>query len=179
MTKNVKNLRITRRFFLQVLSLTILLAIFLFPQKVSAQAKANFGGTWAFNETKSNLGESGARRLAKQLTIKQEGNNLSVDRLRANQDGEESTVTSKYTLDGKECLNTMTMGDNSFTSKSNLTWSGDGKALTIATSVDRNGTARKSSEVWKLTDAKTLSIASTSTNREGAEVKATIVYDKK
>lgn len=180
MTKNVNNFRVTRRFFLRLISLSILLAFFLFPLKVNAQGKANFGGTWAFNETKSSLGDAGGfRRPAKQLTIKQEGNNLSVDRLRADRDGNETTATSKYTLDGKECLNTMTMGDNSVTTKSNLTWSADSKALTLATSSDRNGTVRKSSEVWKLTDAKTLSVLSTSTNRDGDEVKSTIVYDKK
>jgi hypothetical protein len=179
MTKNVQNFRITRRFFLQVISLTILLAVFLFPQKVNAQAKANFGGTWAFNETKSVLGDAGGfRRPAKQLTVKQEGNNLTVDRLRE-RNGEETTVTSKYTLDGKECSNTMSRGGNEITSKSILTWSADGKALTIATSMDFNGTPVKSSEVWKLTDAKTLSILSTGTNREGAETKTTGVYDKK
>jgi hypothetical protein len=177
MTKNVTNFRITRNNFLRLISLSIFLLIFLFPLKVNAQAKANYAGTWALNETKSNIGE--ARRPAKQLTVKQEGNNLTVDRLRAGRDGAETTVTSKYTLDGKECSNTMSMGGNDMTSKSILTWSADGKALTIATSMDFNGTVRKSSEVWKLTDAKTLSVNSTSTNRDGAEVKATIVYDKK
>jgi hypothetical protein len=176
MTKNVKNFRITRGNFLRLISLTILLAFFLFPLRVNAQGKANFAGTWALNETKSVIGE--ARRPAKQLTNKQEGNNLTVDRLRE-RNGETTTITAKYTLDGKECSNTMSMGGNDVTSKSILTWSADGKALTIATSTDFNGNTRKSSEVWKLTDAKTLSIASTSTNRDGAEVKATFVYDKK
>jgi hypothetical protein len=182
MTKNVANFRITRSNVLRLISLTIFLAIFLFPLKVNAQgAKANFAGTWAINETKSKLGEAGGfRRPAKQLTVKQEGNNLSVERIRVNRDGQDTPpVTSKYTLDGKECSNTMSMGGNDMTSKSILTWSADGKALTIATSMDFNGTVRKSSEVWKLTDAKTLSVNSTSTNRDGAEVKATIVYDKK
>ena len=180
MTKKIKNVRITRGSFLRLISLTILLVFFLFPLKVNAQGKANFAGTWSFNETKSALGDAGGfRRPAKQLTVKQEGNALTVDRLRANRDGEESTQTSKYTLDGKECSNTMSMGGNEVTSKSILTWSADGKALTIAASTDYNGTTRKSTEVWKLTDAKTLSVASTSTNRDGAEVKATIVYDKK
>ncbi len=180
MTKNVKKFRITRNNFLRLISLTILLAFFLLPSTVKAQAKANFGGTWAFNESKSTVGDAGGfRRPAKQITVKQERNNLNADRLVANRDGEESTQTSKYTLDGKECSNTRSMGGNDIVSKSILTWSADGKALTIASSTDFNGNVRKATEVWKLTDAKTLSIASTSTNRDGQEVKSTLVYDKK
>ena len=107
--------------------------------------------------------------------------NLSkkFDRLVTNRDGEESTQSSKYTLDGKECSNTRSMGGNDIVMKSVLTWSSDGKALTIATSTDFNGNIRKSSEVWKLTDAKTLTIASASSDHDGNPVNATLVYDKK
>ena len=179
MTKNLNTFRIPRSNFLQLTSITIFLAFFLFPSNINAQAKANFGGTWAFNESKSNVGDAGGfRRPSKQITVKQEGNNLNVDRLGTNRDGEETTISSKYTLDGKECSNTRSMGGNEIIMKSILTWSADGKALTIATTTDFNGNVRKSSEAWKLTDAKTLSIVST-TNRDGQEVKSTLVYDKK
>ena len=180
MTKNVNDFRIDCGFLLRLISLSVFLAFFLFPVEISAQGKSNFAGTWALNETKSKLGDAGGfRRPAKQLTVKQEGNNLSVDRVRTTRDGEDRTVASKYTLDGKECLNTMSMGDNSRTTKSNLTWSADGKVLTIASSMDFNGTPWKSSEIWTLTDAKTLSVLSKTTNRDGDPVETTIVYDKK
>jgi hypothetical protein len=179
MKRNFNNYRITRNNFLRLISITILLAFFLFPSNVNAQAKANFGGTWALNDSKSKVPEGGFRRPAKQITVKQEGNNLNVDRLVPNRDGGTDNQASKYTLDGKESSNTRSMGGNDIVAKSIVTWSADGKTLTIATTTDFNGNVRKSSEVWKLTDAKTLSIASASTDRDGNPVNATLVYDKK
>jgi Tol biopolymer transport system component len=84
----------------------------------------------------------------------------------------------KYTLDGKESINTSPRGD----SKSDAKWSADGKSLTIETSrtMNMNGESMtmKSTEVWTLTDAKTLTIAATRQGPNG-EVKTTMVYDKK
>jgi Tol biopolymer transport system component len=108
----------------------------------------------------------------------QEANLLTVVRTRTGQDGQPMTTTMKYTLDGKESINTSPRGD----SKSVATWSADGKTLTIVTSrtMDMNGqsTTMTSSEVWTLTDAKTLSVASTRQSPNG-EVKTLNVYDKK
>jgi len=88
----------------------------------------------------------------------QEANLLTVVRTRTGQDGQPSTTTMKYTLDGKESINTSPRGD----SKSVAKWSADGKTLTIETSrtMDMNGESRtmKSTEVWALTDAKTLTV---------------------
>jgi Tol biopolymer transport system component len=84
----------------------------------------------------------------------------------------------KYTLDGKESINTSPRGD----SKSVAKWSADGKSLTIETSrtMDMNGESitMKSTEVWTLTDAKTLTVVYTRQGPNG-EVKATMVYNKK
>ena len=88
------------------------------------------------------------------------------------------TVSSKYTLDGKESVNTTGRGE----SKSVATWSADGKSLTIVTtrSFERDGqtTQMKTSEVWSLTNPSTLSITTTRTTPNG-ERKSTMVYDKK
>ena len=93
-------------------------------------------------------------------------------------DGTERTTTSKYTLDGKESINTSRMGD----SKSFATWSSDGKKLTIITTrtMSRNGESMTmtSSEVWSLTDGKTLQIETTMSAPNG-ERKQTSVYNKK
>jgi Tol biopolymer transport system component len=108
----------------------------------------------------------------------QEANLLTVVRTRTGQDGQPITTTMKYTLDGKESLNTSPRGD----SKSVVKWSADGKTLTIETSrtMDMNGESRtmKSTEVWTLTDAKTLTVISTRQSPNG-EVKSNMVYDKK
>jgi len=179
MKKNVENLQITRNYFMQLIALTVMVALFILPVKMNAQgAKANFSGSWAFNESKSNLGEGRGFRSATQMTVTQDWNNLIVDRVRTNQNGEATTTTEKYTLDGKESVNTSGRGP----SKTVVTWSADGNSLNFAITrtFDRNGetTEMKSTEVWTLTDAKTLSVLSTFTMQDD-ERKTTLVYDKK
>jgi Tol biopolymer transport system component len=108
----------------------------------------------------------------------QEANLLTVVRTRTGQDGQPVTSTMKYTLDGKESINTSPRGD----SKSVAKWSADGKSLTIETSrtMDMNGESRtmKSTEIWMLTDAKTLTVNSTRQSPNG-DVKSNMVYEKK
>ena len=140
--------------------------------------KPNFSGTWGFNEDKSELGEGGFRGAAVKLMIKQEGNNMSIERVSQRRDGEEFTTTEKYTLDGKECENPA----RNTTRKSTVTWSEDSKSLTISSTMvfEREGQEMemKTSEVLSLTDdGKSLSINSTSMTPRG-EMKRTYVYDK-
>jgi Tol biopolymer transport system component len=152
---------------------------------VNAQAgKTNFAGTWTLNTEKStqpqaDQGGGGIMRMGGgNFVATQEANLLTVERTRTDQNGQSTTMTMKYTLDGKESINTSPRGD----SKSVAKWSADGKSLTIETSrtMDMNGESRtmKSTEVWTLTDAKTLTVASIRQGPNG-EVKATMVYDKK
>ena len=164
----------------KVLSATVILAFLCAPLSLNAQAgKANFAGKWAFNAQKSNLGESQGGRMmgGGNFTATQEANLLTVERTRTNQDGESVTTTSKYTLDGKESVNSTGRGE----SKSIATWSPDGKTLTIATtrSFERDGQTMefKSTEVWSLTSPNTLQIVNTMTTPNG-ERKTTMVYDK-
>ena len=87
-------------------------------------------------------------------------------------------TTSKYTLDGKESVNTMGMGE----SKSTATWSADGKSLTIVTkmSFERDGQSMEftTTEVWTLASPASLTVATTR-NTPNGEVKTKMVYDKK
>ena len=159
-----------------LLSLTMIMA-FIMPVISHAQ-KANFAGSWTMNESKSQMpqggggGGGGGMRGGREFTIAQEANLLT--RSSTGQDGTQRV--SKYTLDGKESVNTM--GDNE--SKSVATWSEDGKTLTIKTTMEFNGTARTTTAVWSMPDAKTLSIKTTSPGRDGgAERVMTMVYDKK
>jgi Tol biopolymer transport system component len=167
MKRNLSNL-------MRLLSLTVVLSL-IAPVMIYAQAgKANFAGTWAMNAEKSTLpqggGGGGGQRMGGNFTITQEANLLT--RTRTGQDGT-STVT-KYTLDGKESVNTTGGGE----SKSTANWSADGKTLTIVTKSNFNGNERTSTAVWSLIDAKTLSIVSTRQGQDG-EVKTAMVYDKK
>lgn len=185
MMKKVKTIQVA-------LSAMIMVAFLAMPFGLNAQAgKADFSGSWTMNAEKSTFGQGQGQPPQGQppqgqgqgqraggfgggnFTAKQEANLLAVDRVR-----NEQTVTSKYTLDGKESINTTARGD----SKSVATWSADGKTLTIATTrtVEREGqtTEMKTSEAWSLTDDKTLSIKTTR-NTQNGEAVTTMVYDKK
>ena len=158
---------------MKLLSLTVVLAL-IAPGMINAQTgKANFAGTWAMNAEKSTLpqgGGGGQRMGGTNFTVTQEANILT--QTRTSQDG--TTRITKYTLDGKESVNTTGGGE----SKSTANWSADGKTLTIVTKSNFNGNERTSTAVWSLIDAKTLSVVSTRQGQDG-EVKTTMVYDKK
>jgi len=179
MKKHVENLLISHSGILRIAAITLMISLFILPGKLNAQgAKPNFAGTWAFNESKSNLGDGGNFRTASQITVTQDGTTLTAARVRTNQDGEAMTTTEKFTLDGKESVNETGRGP----SKTIVTWAADGKTLNFAITrtFDMNGESMtmKSSEAWSLTDAKTLSILSI-TNFQDTERKTTLVYDKK
>lgn len=143
----------------------------------AADKKPNFSGTWNINNEKSVVGEGGHRWNASKLTVAQQGNKLSVERLIQRQDGE-STVKDTFTLDGKEC-------DNSSDNRrkiSHVNWLKDTSGITFTTksTFERDGNTMETNtvEIWKLTDkASVLSIDNTSTSPRG-ERKATYVYDK-
>ena len=162
---------------MQLLSLTIVMAL-VAPEMIHGQAgKANFSGTWAMNAEKSTLpqgggggGGGGQRMGGGNFTVAQEANLLT--QTRTGQDG--TARITKYTLDGKESVNTTGGGE----SKSTATWSADGKTLTVVTKSNFNGNERTSTAVWSMVDEKTLSIVSTRQGQNG-EVKTTMIYDKK
>ena len=164
-------------YLLRMLALTIVFCLFM-PVITGAQtAKVNFSGTWVLNEGKSNPGDNPRMGGGNFISV-QEGNLMSVERTRTNRDGETVTTTMKYTLDGKESINSSQRGD----SKSVAVWSADGKTLTISTArtFEMNGETvnMKTVEVWTLTDAGIITIQSTSSTPNG-ERKMTMVYDKK
>jgi hypothetical protein len=179
MKKIVKNLQINSSYFMRLISLTIMLAL-IAPVMINAQAgKVNFTGTWALNAEKSTQpqggGQGGGMRMGGgNFVAKQEANLLTVDRTRTNQNGEATTTTSKYTLDGKESINTTPRGE----SKSVATWSADGKTLNIATTRTTQNGEMKTTEAWTLTDANTITVVSKFTTPNG-DMTTTMVYDKK
>ena len=152
----------------------------LMIQAVSfAQSAANFSGLWAFNESKSNLGEGGMRMISQIVTITQNDNSFTIDRSFTGQDGEERKMSETYTLDGKESVNPAF----NTSKKSTATFAADKKSLTVSSVMifEMNGEKIeiKTVEIYKLADAdKTLSIDSQSTSSRG-ERKTSLVYDKK
>jgi Tol biopolymer transport system component len=183
MKRNIEKREVKGYAFMRLISLTVMLAL-ITPVIANAQAgKANFAGDWTLNAEKSTQpqggqGGGGMRMGGGNFVATQEANLLTVVRTRTGQDGQPTTTTMKYTLDGKESINTSPRGD----SKSVATWSADGKSLTIETSrtMDMNGESRtmKSTEVWVLTDAKTITVASTRQSPNG-DVKSNMIYEKK
>ena len=172
MKKDLKKMQMNRVNFLWLLYFVLGLAL-IAPVVTNAQSgKADFSGSWTFNESKSNLGANGGgqRFGGGDFVAKQEANLLSVERTFNDQ-----TMTSKYTLDGKESVNSFGNGE----SKSTATWSADGKSLTIVTKMTFNDTERTSTQVWTLSDPKTLSQESSRPNRDGVIEKTKRVYDKK
>jgi hypothetical protein len=143
-------------------------------------AQANFAGTWAFNDSKSNFGDSQFRFAATSMVVTQDANTLNVESTMPGRDGGEMKTSAKYTLDGKVSENPMF----NTTSKSTVTWSADKSSLIIASTMtfDMNGETRevKSTQTWKLSDGgKLLSIESVRPGRDGGEMKTTAAYDKK
>lgn len=174
------------------MSFAVITAFLSMPLALNAQAnKADFTGSWIFNAEKSNLGQPpqgqpqgqpqgprGGGMGGGNFTARQEANLLTVERTRTTPDGQSTTVTSKYTLDGKVSVNSTGRGE----SKSVATWSADGKSLTIVTtrSFERDGqtTEIKSTEVWSLSAPNTLSVLTTM-NTPNGERKTTMIYNKK
>jgi len=172
------------------MSLAMVLAL-LVPAMASAQAgKTSFAGKWEYNQSKSDLGtpggpggQGGGQRMGGgfgggSLSVTQDANSLTLERSRTNQEGQVMTTTEKYTLDGKESINQGPRGE----SKSVATWSADGKTLTVVTTrvMNFNGESRelKTTAVWTLVDANTLSVVSTSATPNGDRV-LKMIYDKK
>jgi len=145
----------------------------------SAIAQPNFSGSWAYNESKSTLGE-GPMKSPTAMTINQQAGSVSVDLVQPSFDGGEEKRSEKYTLDGKESVSKGMMNSSV---KTIVTWSGDKKELKFAktTTFDMNGEAMemKSTEGWSLSaDGKALTLKSTMISPMG-EMSSTIVYDKK
>ena len=160
-------------------TLMVVVITMLFCSVASAQSPVNFSGNWAFNESKSNLGDGPMRMAPITIAVTQEGNNLSTERTMTGRDGNEIKMSGKYTLDGKECENS---GFMNMKMKSTVTWAADKKSFTIASTTvfNMNGESMemKSTEIWKLEGDKTLKMESTNTTPNG-EMSRTLVYDKK
>lgn len=178
--KNQKKSNLTSSGLVIPICSLLLIGIFIFTSSVTSAQKVNFSGTWTYNETKSIIGqEGGPRGAAVKMTIRQDGNNLAIEKTTRRQSGEENISNEKYTLDGKECENP-TFGDN--TKKSTATWSEDKKSLTITSKVvfEREGQQMEinTTEIITLSsDKKNLTIDYTSKSARG-ERKNTFVYDK-
>ena len=144
-------------------------------------AQTNFSGTWAFNESKSKLGDSQFRMAATALVATQDAKVLTVETTRPGRDGGETKSTAKYNLDGTPSENP---GFGNSVRKSTVKWSADKSSFTIASTMtfDMGGETRTitTSETWKLSEGgKVLLLDNVMPGFEGGEMKTTAAYDKK
>ena len=142
----------------------------------SFTAIPDFSGTWKLNEGKSEFGE-GRFRAAATMEVKQDKMNLNVTRVRTGRNGQERSMESSYSLDGKETTSSTERRSTTSTAK----WSEDGKSLVIhsKSTFSRDGDTFEftSDETWTLGDkGKTLSIQSKSSSSRG-EFSYKAVYD--
>ena len=169
--------------FFRLIPVILVVALFAMPSALNGQgSKANFSGDWVYKADNNTADQAQGQRRGfggGDFTAKQDANTLTVKRTMNAPDGSSNEITTTYTLDGKESVNSTGRGE----SKSVAKWSADGKKLTITTTRTMNmgGEERtmNSTEVWSLTDSKTLQIDRTSPGRDGEERTTKSVYTKK
>ena len=150
-------------------------AIFLFAAilfSVVVSAQIDLSGSWKLNSSKSKLGDQFSM-APKEIIVIQKGNDLSVERHSEWQD-QEFTTNDKFTMDGKECVNTGFMDTEK---KSTAVWSDDKKSLKIISKIPMQGETMTIIEVFKK-DGANMVIESKASSSYG-DLEETQVYDKK
>jgi hypothetical protein len=148
-----------------------LFLLFLASAMTNGQ-KIDFSGKWTLNGSKSKLNEE-FTFAPKEVIIEQKGNDLKVERHSSFQ-GEDFTIDDKFTLDGKECVNT---GWQDTEKKSTAAWSEDKNSLKISSKIIMgDGGELTIIEVYKMDEARMV-IESSASSSYG-DIAETMVYDK-
>ena len=152
--------------------LLLIFAAVIFSSAIFAQGP-NFSGSWKLNDSKSTLGAEFSM-APKEVIITQNGNDMSVEKHSEFQ-GQAMVNTDKYTLDGKECTNTMFQ---EMQKKSTCGWSDDKASLKVVSKMSMgDGGDITINEVYKL-DGENLVIESTANSSYGDLIEK-MVYEKK
>jgi len=148
-----------------------ILAAFALTLSSFAQAP-DFSGKWKLNSAKSKLGDQFSMAPAT-VSIVQKGNDFSIEKV-SDFGGQEFTLSEKYTLDGKECVNT---GWQDSQRKSTAVWSADKKSLKITSKLSiGDGGDMTIIKVYKM-DGANMVIESSSSSSFG-DMAETMAYDK-
>lgn len=146
-----------------------LIAALLIAVVVSAQT--DFSGSWKLNASKSKLGDQFSM-APKEIIVIQKGNDLSVEKHSSFQD-RDFTTNDKFTLDGKECVNTAWRDSQK---KSTAVWSDN--TLKIVSKIPMRDSGEMTiTEVYKM-DKGNMVIESKASSSYG-DMEETQVYDKK
>jgi hypothetical protein len=139
---------------------------------------ADFSGTWALNEERSQFGRMGPGGAAVRLEIAQQGGALSVKSTRVIEYADDQTSEETLALDGSETKSQFMNSPRVTTAK----LSADGAELVIDSVITFTwgapGTKSTSEDVWTLVDGgRSLSIQRHSSSPRG-EQNSTLVYNR-
>lgn len=139
---------------------------------IAASQGLDLTGTWKLNTSKSKLGDQFSM-APKEILIAQKDNDLNIEKHSSFQE-QEYTTKDKYTLDGKECVNT---GWQDSQKKSTVLWADDKQSLKITSKMNiGDGGELTITEVYKI-DGANMVIESTASSSYG-DLSETMVYDK-
>lgn len=132
----------------------------------------DFSGTWNLNKSKSTLNDQFSM-APNQIILIQNSDGLAVEKHGSFQD-QDYTISDKFTLDGKECINAGWMDTEK---KSTAVWSDDEKSLTITSKVPmQDGGELKITETFQ-TEENNLKITVSASSSYG-DVTETYVFEK-
>jgi hypothetical protein len=139
---------------------------------IIACAQPDLSGTWKLNKEKSKLNDQFSMAPS-QMTITQNGNDLAVVRQVSFQDND-FTISDKFTLDGKECINPGMMDTQK---KSVVTISEDKKSVIITSKIPmQEGDEMTIKEIFSIQDGNLIFDSSSSSSF--GDMSEKIVFDK-
>jgi hypothetical protein len=150
---------------------SFLLAALLLFASISVSA-TDFSGKWKLSQSKSMLNDQFSLAPSDAI-ITQAGNDFSIEK-HASYQGTDYTISEKYTLDGKECINDGFQGSKK---KSTAAWDEAKQVLTVKSTLPmQDGNEVSITEVYKMkgSDLEVKSFASSSYG----DLDETIVYEK-
>jgi len=162
--------------------LFLFLVAFLMTSFVTdaAAKKPKFSGEWTLNEEKSYVAEYGESMAVTKMVIIQKGKKLTIEKFGISQEGEDYNYTEMYTLDGKECENTI-FGTTK--KKSTANWSENKQSLTITSTIlfefDGNELEVTTVEILKFTDDGNFLSMNQKAFSDYGDLENTLIYDKK
>ena len=140
---------------------------------VTVSAQVDLSGSWKLNSSKSKLGDQFSW-APKEIIVTHKGNDMSMEK-QFDMQGQEVSINDKFTLDGKECVNSGMMDTQK---KSTAVWATDKKSLKITSKIPmQDGGEISITEVYKM-DGENMVIEMNSTSSWG-DMTETQVYEKK
>lgn len=139
---------------------------------ILVSAQTDFTGKWKINKEKSTLNNEFSMAPS-DINITQNGNDIKIDR-QVNFQGQDITISEKFTLDGKECINDGMMDSKK---KSVAQFSDDKKVLTIDSKLPmQDGGEIAIKEVFSIAGGKLF--VESSSNSSWGEMKEKWAFEK-